>query len=99
MSRGTRSRTPRLRKKCLNCIVAKRVGACLFNCDRKEKLMLELQALTEEANAESDPLLEQLRQCPELFQVGEAIERLCTLQRQESDPILPPAGVVVSPFV
>jgi len=99
MSRGTTRRTPRLRKKCLNCVVAKRVGGCLFNCDRNEKLRMELETLIEAADSEMDPLLEQLRQCPELFQVGEAIERLCALQRQESDPILPPTGAVMSPFV
>lgn len=99
MRRGTRSRTPRLRKKCLDCVVAKRMGGCLFNCNRKEKLMLELRTLIEAAASEMDPLLEQLRQCPELFQVGEAVERLCSLQRQEPDQILPPTGAVMSPFV
>lgn len=99
MGRGRRNPTPRLRKKCLDCVVAKRVGGCIFDCDRKEKLVLELQALIDGANSEIDPLLEQLRQCPELFQVGEAVERLCAQQGQESDRTLPPPGVVMSPFV
>lgn len=91
---------PRLRRKCSQCRVAKQVGGCLFGCDRKEKLILELRAVLRQAESELDPLAERLQQCPEAFQVGAAFERLLTAPREErGERVLPPTGTIISPFV
>ena len=92
-----------LKKKCQRCRVADRVGGCLFGCNKKERLTRELDLLIQEADSRIDPVVEQLNQCPEAFNVGKAVERLfqsASSQRVENvDWILPPSGTVISPFV
>jgi hypothetical protein len=92
-------RSPNLKKKCRDCIVAKKVGGCLFGCDRNEPLALELETLIEEGEAGRDPLLEQLQQCPEAFKVGQILEQVLSRDPQPRDRILPPRGMVICPFV
>ncbi len=67
-----------------------------------------LRALEEAAHGRantSDPIMEQLRQCPEAFKVGEilgkAFDSLKYAQdgSELGDRYLPPAGVVVPPIV
>lgn len=91
-----------LKKKCQRCPVAARVGGCLFGCNKKERLTRELDLLIQEADSRIDPVVEQLRQCPEAFTVGQAIERMFQVLRSEpvqgADRILPPPGSVMSPF-
>ena len=53
----------------------------------------------------SDPIMEQLRQCPEAFKVGEILGKAFDSLKyaQDGDEIgdryLPPAGVVIPPLV
>jgi len=53
----------------------------------------------------SDPIMEQLKQCPEAFKVGEilgkAFDSLKYAQNESEigDRYLPPAGVVIPPLV
>ena len=94
----------KLRKKCKNCLVAKRMAGCLFDCNRMERVIRELDALTAESAARVDPVQEQLRQCPEAFQAGELLGKLFDRQKYESDGTaddrcLPPAGAVMPPLV
>jgi hypothetical protein len=45
---------------------------------------------------------EQLRQCPEAFEVGKIVEKLCDSLKHDGhggDRLLPPAGVVMPPIV
>ena len=92
-----------LKKKCQKCRVALTVGSCLFGCNSKERLARELQLLIQEADSHIDPLMEQLRQCPEAFEAGYLMEQMFGLLRNASQEgagrILPPIGAVMSPFV
>ena len=90
------------KKGCQSCPVAKRRGGCLFGCNKKEKLSRELDLLIEEADSFVDPVVEQLKQCPEAFQAGKAVERMFQLLHSspahDARRLLPPAGIM-SPFV
>jgi hypothetical protein len=89
-----------LKKKCRKCPLAEIVGACLFGCSEKERLTRKLDLLIQMADSHIDPVLEQLKQCPEAFTVGEAVERLFQrIDSEDNDRILPPLGSVMSPFV
>ncbi len=92
-----------LRKKCRTCRVAQRVSGCLFSCNKKERLMRELDLLVRDAGSYIDPVVEQLKQCPEAFAAGKAIEQLfhsAGLDPVETgERILPPPGAVMSPCV
>lgn len=94
------SRTrPVLSKKCRRCQVAAEIGGCLFGCNKKERLTRQLKLLMAEAESHTDPLLELLRQCPEAFKVGAAVERMLELRQRNSDTrVRPPSGVVMIPF-
>ncbi len=92
-----------LKRKCQKCPVAVKRGGCLFGCNKKEKLARELDLLIQEADSRTDPVVEQLRQCPEAFTVGKAVERMFqgqpSAQAQDADRIMAPPGSVMSPFV
>ena len=94
----------KLKKKCRNCIVAKRMAGCLFGCTRSERVMRELDALLAGAENQKDPIEEQLRQCPEAFKAGELVGKLFDRLRYDGhEPgearLLPPAGALVPPLV
>ena len=51
-----------------------------------------------------DPIMEQLKQCPEAFKVGEILGKVfdSVKYEQEEDPadrLLPPAGTIIPPLV
>jgi hypothetical protein len=74
---------------------------------RKQKsLQRVLRALDKarRSTAHSDPIMEQLRQCPEAFKVGEILGKAfdSLKYRQEDvidgDRMLPPPGTIIPPF-
>ena len=92
------------KKKCQKCPVPVTIGGCRFGCNkRRARLARQLDRLIQMSESHKDPILEQLRQCPEAFTVGQAVERLFESlrsgPRRESDRLLPPPGSMVSPFV
>jgi hypothetical protein len=93
----------KLRKKCQKCPVPGKRGGCLFGCNKNERLSRELQLLIEDAESRIDPLVEQLRQCPEAFAAGKAVETMFHRVRSQAGTgdqrLLPPPGSIVSPFV
>ena len=92
-----------LKKKCRECSVAEKVGSCMFGYNRKERLTRELELLIRGADSRIDPLVELLRQCPEAFTAGKALERmfqqLHARSSENNGRVLPPHGTVISPFV
>jgi hypothetical protein len=68
-----------------------------------EKFVSVMQALDAVGNAPrfSDPILEQLQQCPEAFTAGEMVGKMFDTLRYDSDDwqggdrLLPPAGLVM----
>jgi hypothetical protein len=92
----------KLKKKCRNCIVAKRKARCLSGCTRKERVMRELDALLADSEIQKDPIEEQLRQCPEAFKAGELLGRLFDRIKHDGNGearSLPPAGALIPPLV
>ena len=71
---------------------------------RVQHVMRALEGILSGRSCAKDPMLEQLRQCPEAFKAGEILGKLFDSVRytdEEETPedrCLPPAGVVVSPF-
>ena len=94
----------KLKKKCRNCIVAKRMAGCPFGCTRRERVMRELNALLADSDSHRDPIEEQLRQCPEAFKAGELVGKLFEHLKYDGNGarearFLPPAGALLSPLV
>ena len=87
-----------LRKKCRRCQVAAKIGGCLFGCNKKERLTRELRLLMAETDSRTDPVMERLRQCPEAFSVGRAMDRMLDSRRNATSRVLPPSGAVMIPF-
>jgi hypothetical protein len=49
-----------------------------------------------------NPIEEQLRLCPEAFKVGELVGKVCDslkYDRESGERVLPPAGLVMPPFL
>ena len=94
--------------------VARRIpGACIkspnhrrrVNRDEVKRVMWALEQATQnDANAR-DPIVEQLKQCPEAFKVGEilgkAFDSLKYALNEEThrERYLPPSGAVIPPLV
>jgi hypothetical protein len=78
---------------------------CRFDCEKVGRAMQALEdAIQNRANTR-DPIMEQLKQCPEAFKVGEllgkAFDSLKYAQDggEIGDRYLPPSGAVIPPLV
>jgi hypothetical protein len=95
----------KLRQTCRGCTVARRVAGCLFNCNKDERVMRELDLALRDEASKTDPIMEQIKQCPEAFKAGELVGKLfesINYPHDETgggDRYLPPAGTVVPPLV
>jgi len=93
----------KLKKKCKNYIVAKRLAGCRFGTTRMERVMRELDALMADSDLRRDPIEEQPRQCPEAFKAGELVGKLFDRVRyDDNEPMaghLPPAGALIPALV
>jgi len=75
------------------------------NTNRAKKVLLALQEAAYNRITTNDPIMEQLKQCPEAFTVGEilgkAFDSLKYAQdgSEIGDRYLPPAGVLIPPLV
>jgi lipopolysaccharide biosynthesis regulator YciM len=75
------------------------------NDENAERVLQALEEATHGRANTSDPIMEQLRQCPETFKVGEilgkAFDSLKYAQdgSELGDRYLPPSGVVIPPLV
>ena len=82
-----------------------RIQSYRVNRDQVRRVMRALEeALQNNANTR-DPIVEQLKQCPEAFKVGEilgrAFDSLKYAQSEEThrERYLPPSGAVIPPLV
>jgi hypothetical protein len=95
----------KIARKCRTCIVARRLAGCLFGCSKAERAMRELDVAMRDEATVTDPIMEQLRQCPEAFRAGELVGKLfdaLTHDQEASvgdDRYLPPQGSVLPPLV
>jgi hypothetical protein len=80
-------------------------AACRTITEDAKRVLRALEEATHGRVNTSDPMMEQLRQCPEAFKVGEilgkAFDSLKYAQdgSELGDRYLPPAGVVIPPLV
>jgi hypothetical protein len=95
----------KLRKKCGSCPVASIVAGCLFDCTKTERVLRELDLAMRTEASQSDPIMEQIKQCPEAFQAGELVGKLFdSLNHPNPDSVgderyLAPPGTVLPPLV
>ena len=79
--------------------------ACQTTDENAKRVLRALEEATLGRVNANDPIMEQLRQCPEAFKVGEilgkALDALKNAQDggEIGDRYLPPAGVVLPPLV
>ena len=82
-----------------------RAATCRIITEDAKRVLRALEEATHGRVNTSDPIMEQLRQCPEAFKVGEilgkAFDSLKYAQDggELGDRYLPPAGVVIPPLV
>jgi hypothetical protein len=80
-------------------------AVCRTTAEDAKRVLRALEETTRGRVNTSDPIMEQLRQCPEAFKVGEilgkAFDSLKYAQDESElgDRYLPPAGVVIPPLV
>ena len=83
----------------------KRIRNCRHSRSEPEGVMRALEGAMRSDNHSTDPILEQLKQCPEAFKVGEilgkAFDSLKYGQEGEAveDRLLPSPGAIVPPLV
>jgi hypothetical protein len=69
-----------------------------------QRVTHELEAVTRENPRQADPIVEQLRQCPEAFKAGEMIGKMLDSLKYNranhcaEDRYLPPAGAIIPPL-
>ena len=79
--------------------------ACTKHGDAITRVMSELERVSRDNVPQQDHIVEQLKQCPEAFQVGEMVAKILDAKKHNPDQTthgdgcLPPAGTVVPPLV
>jgi hypothetical protein len=92
-------------KKWSKCTVSEQVPSAFFGCTKAERVIRKLDDLIAQgAVRQEGPIEEQLRKCPEAFQAGELIGKMCDSLKYSHDQVgderyLPPAGAVMPPLV
>jgi hypothetical protein len=82
------------------CRTAEQVAECFIRATKAERVMRELDLVTQGAMRQENPIQEQLRKCPEAFQAGELLGKMCdrlkySLEEAGDERCLPPAGAVI----
>ena len=91
------------RRKLPGTRVAKRPASSHF-ASELQRVTQELEAVTRENLRQIDPIVEQLKQCPEAFKAGEMIGKMLDSLKYSqgndatADRYLPPAGTVIPPL-
>ena len=79
-------------------------AACRTITADAKRVVRALEEATHGRINTSDPIMEQLRQCPEAFQAGELVGKMFDAFRYSHDEVgderyLPPPGTVIPPLV
>lgn len=91
-------------KQCRIRSAAKRSARSRLASGEVERVMRELEASKGAGPRQTDPFVEQLKQCPEAFKAGEMIGKMLDSLKYSqgndatSDRYLPPAGTVIPPL-
>jgi hypothetical protein len=87
-----------------NRTAVKRREGSRFLRSELEQVMRDLEAVIRDNPRQMDPIVEQLKQCPEVFKAGEMIGKMLdSLKYRQgndapTDRYLPPAGAVIPPL-
>jgi hypothetical protein len=87
-----------------NRTAVKRPEGSRFLRSELEQVMRDLEAVIRDNPRQMDPIVEQLKQCPEVFKAGEMIGKMLdSLKYRQGndaprDRYLPPAGAVIPPL-
>ena len=80
-------------------------AACRTTTEDAKRVLRALEEATDGRVSTNDPIMEQLKQCPEAFKVGEILSKAFDSLKyaqdggELGDRYLPPAGVVIPPLV
>jgi hypothetical protein len=91
-------------KKPKHSIAASRATARPVDPEEFKRVMQELESACRN-NRQADPIVEQLKQCPDAFKAGEMVGKMFDSikygkdEHQGEERYLPPAGVVMPPLV
>jgi hypothetical protein len=91
-------------KKRRHSATASRAKGRPVGCQEFTRVMQELESAYQNT-CPPDPIVEQLKQCPEAFNAGEMVGKMFdSIKRGKNEPqgperLLPPAGVVMPPLV
>ena len=92
------------RRQCRIRSAAKRSARSRLASNEVERVMRELEAVTDDGPRQTDPFVEKLKQCPEAFKAGEMIGKMLDSLKysQDNEAVgdrsLPPAGAVIPPL-
>ena len=70
-----------------------------------ERVMRDLEAVIRDSPRQMDPIVEQLKQCPEVSKAGEMIGKMLDSLKYSQgnqapgDRYMPPAGAIIPPLV
>jgi hypothetical protein len=82
--------------------VKARLPKNLFPEERHNRVLRELDSVLKGDVSRDNFIEERLRQCPEAFDVGKIVEKMCESLKHEGQAagrLLPPPGVVMPPIV
>ena len=88
-----------------NRTAVKRREGSRFLRSELEQVMRDLEAVIRDNPRQMDPIVEQLKQCPEVFKAGEMIGKMLDSLKYNQgadaagDRYLPPPGAVIPPLV
>jgi hypothetical protein len=97
--------TNKLKKTLKTRAMAKSGNRHSFGCNDTEHVAHALDLVLQDSHTQTNPIEEQLRQCPEAFKAGELFERALNSLKYGNDEVsqaerwLPPAGAVMPPIV
>jgi hypothetical protein len=87
-----------------NRTAVKRPASSRFVRSELEQVMRDVEAVIRVKPRQMDPIVEQLKQCPEVFKAGEMIGKMLDSLKYSQgndvpgDRYLPPAGAVIPPL-
>ena len=100
-----RRKTKHQRRAAMRQTPVRQIRPCRGIDDNKaERVLLALKRAVDGGAVPADPIVEQLKQCPEAFKVGEILGKAFDSLKYDGDGevlshrYLPPSGVVIPPF-
>ncbi len=97
--------TNKLKKRFKTRVMARSGDRRSFGCNDTERVAHALDLVLRDSGSQTNPIEEQLRECPEAFKAGELLERALSSLKDGQEQVsqderwLPPSGAVMPPIV